>query len=254
HCSVGRRGGFLARLRRGTYAAHGVEHVALELQTQLGHRVGYGRTRGSGVRGTYTVAFEHAHAAVGRRAAVLALDLVQRAFAGLPCAAAPALAELRQAAATPDDQPLDRAVWCGVTGGDARAVLRDELLRCGAAPGSVVAVSPAELLQAGLPYARADCAVVLDVAPRDVPRPYRERERAERLLSVMADGVRRGGTLVAPAAARELCAYARDAGCRVVAVDMDVPAARLAAWLTSGTPAAPDGRLDARWSYPRAAS
>src|SRR5690606_5718756 len=32
-CSVGRRGGFLERLERGTYAPHIIEHVALELQT-----------------------------------------------------------------------------------------------------------------------------------------------------------------------------------------------------------------------------
>ena len=44
-CSVGERGGFVARLRRGTYAPHVGEHVALELQTMIGHEVGYGRAR-----------------------------------------------------------------------------------------------------------------------------------------------------------------------------------------------------------------
>ena len=43
-CSIGERGGFIARLRRGTYAPHIIEHVALELQGQIGHDVGYGRT------------------------------------------------------------------------------------------------------------------------------------------------------------------------------------------------------------------
>src|SRR5437899_2358511 len=32
-CSIGTRGGFITRLRRGTYAPHIIEHVALELQT-----------------------------------------------------------------------------------------------------------------------------------------------------------------------------------------------------------------------------
>ena len=45
-CSIGERGGFIVRLRDGTYAAHIIEHVALELQTMIGHDVGYGRTRG----------------------------------------------------------------------------------------------------------------------------------------------------------------------------------------------------------------
>ena len=38
-CSIGERGGFLMRLRDGTYAAHIIEHVALELQTMMGHDV-----------------------------------------------------------------------------------------------------------------------------------------------------------------------------------------------------------------------
>src|SRR5215210_8361207 len=45
-CSIGERGGFILRLRRGTYAPHIIEHVALELQTMIGHDVGFGKTRG----------------------------------------------------------------------------------------------------------------------------------------------------------------------------------------------------------------
>ena len=41
-CSIGERGGFVLRLRRGTYAAHIVEHVALELQTMIGHESAMG--------------------------------------------------------------------------------------------------------------------------------------------------------------------------------------------------------------------
>src|SRR5687767_15784679 len=39
-CSIGERGGFITRLQRGTYAAHTIEHVALELQNTIGHEVG----------------------------------------------------------------------------------------------------------------------------------------------------------------------------------------------------------------------
>ena len=42
-CSVGQRGGFLDRLRRGTYLGHILEHVTLELQTLAGTPVGFGR-------------------------------------------------------------------------------------------------------------------------------------------------------------------------------------------------------------------
>src|SRR5215467_12702973 len=79
-CSIGERGGFVTRLRRGTYAAHIVEHVALELQTMIGHDVGFGRTRGGDVDGEYTIVFEYRHEAVGLRAATLALETVRRAF------------------------------------------------------------------------------------------------------------------------------------------------------------------------------
>src|SRR3954463_4868692 len=44
-CSIGERGGFFERLRRGTYMAHILEHVALELQGLAGTALGFGKTR-----------------------------------------------------------------------------------------------------------------------------------------------------------------------------------------------------------------
>src|SRR5690606_35804775 len=67
----------------------------------------------------------------------------------------------------------------------------------------------------GLPFGAARFAVVLDVAPCDVPPRYRERDRAERLLGVLADGVSRGGLFVAPAGAHDVQRAARRRGCRV---------------------------------------
>src|SRR5918996_915923 len=55
-CSIGERGGFFERLRRGTYLAHILEHVALELQTLAGTPVGYGRARETSEDGVYKVA------------------------------------------------------------------------------------------------------------------------------------------------------------------------------------------------------
>src|SRR3954463_16270058 len=80
-CSIGEPGGFLIRLKRGTYCAHIVEHVALELQGMVGYDVGYGRTRGGDKVGDYTLIFEYEHESVGMRAAALALEIVQAAFA-----------------------------------------------------------------------------------------------------------------------------------------------------------------------------
>ncbi|MBP1736456.1 MAG: cyanophycin synthetase [Oscillospiraceae bacterium] len=44
-CGLGYEGGFLERLNEGTYLAHVLEHVILELQAMLGYDVTYGKTR-----------------------------------------------------------------------------------------------------------------------------------------------------------------------------------------------------------------
>src|SRR5262245_50604121 len=44
-CSVGEVGGFFQRLDRGTYPAHILEHVTIELQCLCGADVGFGRAR-----------------------------------------------------------------------------------------------------------------------------------------------------------------------------------------------------------------
>src|SRR4051794_29977895 len=67
-CSVGERGGFFERLRRGTYLAHILEHVTLELQCLCGVAVGFGRAREHLGEGYYKVAIEYKEEAVGRAA------------------------------------------------------------------------------------------------------------------------------------------------------------------------------------------
>src|ERR1044072_3866588 len=44
-CSLGEPGGFVMRLREGTWIGHVTEHVCLELQTQAGSPVTRGKTR-----------------------------------------------------------------------------------------------------------------------------------------------------------------------------------------------------------------
>jgi hypothetical protein len=215
-CSIGERGGFIMRLRDGTYAAHIVEHVALELQTMIGHEVGFGRTRGGDIEGEYTLVFEHSHEGVGLRAAVLALETVQHAFAGTLSSVDHALAELRSLAATPNVPALRQHVLCGITGGSDRASTRDEIVRRGFGSDElIVDVSPAFLLQAGLPYSRSDIAVVLDTSLTDVPERYRQDERAQRLMAIVADAVPRDGIVIVPAKEWEVQDKVREAGCRV---------------------------------------
>lgn len=215
-CSIGERGGFLARLRRGTYAPHIVEHVALELQGMIGHDVTYGRARGGDREGEYTVVFEHLHGEVGLRAAALALDVVQHAFAGTLESIDNVISELESLCDSPDFPELRQSVLCGITGGGDRASVRDELVRRGlSSEDLVVDVAPAYLLNAGLPYSRSEVAVILDADLHDVPERYREPDRAQRLVSVLADAVPRNGIVVVPAKEWEIQDLAREAGCRV---------------------------------------
>ena len=49
-CSLGRRGGFVTRLREGTWVGHIAEHIALEFQNLAGTDVRHGKTRSAGPR------------------------------------------------------------------------------------------------------------------------------------------------------------------------------------------------------------
>lgn len=216
-CSVGRRGGFIERLERGTYAAHIIEHVALELQTIIGHDTGFGRTRGTGDLAGYTIVFEHVHQTVGLRAATLALDIVQRAFAGTLDSATAAVSELRTLGAAPDVPPLATRVLCGITGGAWRAETRAalcDLTNSGPDDGDtlVIDLSPNCLLQAGLPYARSDIAIILDATLTGVPEHYRDPERAARLVSMVAEAVAPGGAVVCADTIPLVHAIVRDSG------------------------------------------
>jgi hypothetical protein len=215
-CSIGERGGFIVRLNDGTYAAHIVEHVALELQTMIGHDVGYGRAREGDIPGEYTVVFEHMHESVGLRAGALALETVQQAFAGKLQSVEHAVAELRALAETPDVPPVVQNVLCGITGGADRALTRDEIVRRGVGSDELlIDVSPAYLLQAGLPYARSEIGIILDANLTDVPERYRDPERAQRLVSTLADAVDRDGIMIVPAKEWEIQDRVRDADARV---------------------------------------
>jgi cyanophycin synthetase len=80
-CSLGRRGGFITRLRDGTWAGHVAEHVALELQNLAGTDVRHGKTRGTGEPGRYNVIFEYREEQVGIAAGKLAVRLVNHLVA-----------------------------------------------------------------------------------------------------------------------------------------------------------------------------
>lgn len=83
-CSLGQRGGFFERLRRGTYAGHILEHVALELQTLAGADVQFGRARQTADDAMYRVVVEYEEETLGRDCLQAACDLILAAAYNRP--------------------------------------------------------------------------------------------------------------------------------------------------------------------------
>lgn len=81
-CSIGKPGGFLQRLREGTWMGHVLEHVALEIQNLAGASVVRGKTRSTTERGVYNVVFQYDQEDVGLAAGHLALRLLNHLIYG----------------------------------------------------------------------------------------------------------------------------------------------------------------------------
>lgn len=94
-CSYREPGGLIRRLREdeGTWLGHVLEHVAIELQNVAGEDVSFGKTRGTDVRGVYTVVYEYAQRDEGIAAGELGIRLL--------CSLLPP--ELRPAGSVPED-------------------------------------------------------------------------------------------------------------------------------------------------------
>lgn len=83
-CSYGRPGGFLRRLAEGTYFAHILEHVTIELQNLMGFPVTFGRARAAGTPGVYNVIVAYEEEEPARAAFETAVELVLAAMENLP--------------------------------------------------------------------------------------------------------------------------------------------------------------------------
>ncbi|MGX6601156.1 cyanophycin synthetase [Micromonosporaceae bacterium Da 78-11] len=58
HCAAGAPGGFVSRLRGGTYFGHVTEHVCIELSQLIGRDISFGRTVSTGDPGCYDLILE----------------------------------------------------------------------------------------------------------------------------------------------------------------------------------------------------
>lgn len=77
-CSEGVEGGFLRRVKLGTWLGHVIEHIALELQSLAGMDCGFGRTRSTNIKGIYHVVFTYVIEKAGIYAAKSAVNLVDK--------------------------------------------------------------------------------------------------------------------------------------------------------------------------------
>jgi cyanophycin synthetase len=81
-CSEGVPGGFISRLREGTWAGHIIEHITLELQSLVGTEVGYGKTRTAERDGVYNIVYAYVEERVGLEAGRAAVRLVEHLVDG----------------------------------------------------------------------------------------------------------------------------------------------------------------------------
>jgi cyanophycin synthetase len=118
-CSVGGHGGFMERLREGTWAGHILEHVTLELQNLTGQRTGFGKARSTSTRGVYKVVVRSRQDEVSRACLNTARDLVMAAIEDRPFDLSAALAQIRDIA---DSRCLGPSTACIVDAATERRV------------------------------------------------------------------------------------------------------------------------------------
>lgn len=118
-CSIGERGGFLQRVREGTWPAHILEHVTLELQNLAGQRTGFGKARSTSKRGVYKVVVRSRQEEVTHACLEAARDLVMAAIEDRPFDVAGAVARLRDLA---DRRCLGPSTACIVAAATERGI------------------------------------------------------------------------------------------------------------------------------------
>ena len=74
-CGIDEEGGFLIRLKEGTYLAHICEHIIIAIQNKLGIEVSYGKSREI-KDDLYYIIFQYEYKKVGIETARLAVDLI----------------------------------------------------------------------------------------------------------------------------------------------------------------------------------
>ena len=82
HCSRGYEGGFLERVKEGTWAGHIVEHVSIELQCLANIEVGFGKTLSTDAEGIYDIVYRYRDEEAGIQAGKNAVMIVESLIHG----------------------------------------------------------------------------------------------------------------------------------------------------------------------------
>jgi len=83
-CSLGYDGGFLERLKEGTYLAHVAEHIILELQAMAGYDVSYGKARIWKEPNIYYIVCQYLNEKYAVEAAGLAVQMINALIENRP--------------------------------------------------------------------------------------------------------------------------------------------------------------------------
>ena len=119
HCGVGERGGFLERLKEGTWAGHVLEHVVIELLNLAGMPTGFGQTRSTSTTGVYRMVFRARDEHVARAALAEGHALLMAAINEQPFNVAAAVAKVRDQV---DDCYLGPSTACIVSAATDRRI------------------------------------------------------------------------------------------------------------------------------------
>lgn len=96
YCSTGVEGGFLDRLKEGTYLAHVAEHTILELQNMLGFNVKHGKARMTDEKNIYEIIYQYELEKVGILCGELVIEAFNNMIAGKDTLFAEKLIELQK--------------------------------------------------------------------------------------------------------------------------------------------------------------
>ena len=111
YCSLGYEGGFAERLNEGTYLAHVIEHIILELQCIMGYEVNYGKTRKLENPSIYYSIFEYKNEKFATECLFTAVDIAKTLIKGELPDIESIIQHLERTSAETDLGPSTRALY-----------------------------------------------------------------------------------------------------------------------------------------------